>query len=332
MERSRRRGWFAAIPVLLAAATGLLLAHRSLDANRGLVPGERLPDAELFGPDGQPEHTREWVKRATLLVMFRSSCPACLAEQETLSQIAPMFPSLRIAFVAVDGVTPGKDTPFRVLLDPTGDFIRRARRFSVPALYWIDPSGIVRYARLGPLSAAGERATLQRLESLYCPGKASPVRSHSRAEERPAPAGEELILQTTPYDCGVAALGMILASHGVRVEYEELQRSLAAKSAGTTMQAIKDAAERRGLACSAWRLAPRDLDSIPLPALVLLQPAHFAVLDGCVPGGECSLRDPSRGRLSVARVRLVSRWGGETLLFRPPGGAADRWFPSPASN
>jgi hypothetical protein len=153
---------------------GVLVAHRAAYDYRGLVPGERVPDAFLSTPDGEAVDTRDWRGRPTFLVLQRSACPACGAQAETLRSLARYLPELRIVLLATDGQAREEQPPLLSVIDPTGGFLRRAQRVVVPASYWADADGTVRFARIGTLPPAAELALLRRLAARFGSSSAPP--------------------------------------------------------------------------------------------------------------------------------------------------------------
>ena len=142
--------------ILLAAATttvALLLSMllRLPDRFRGLEPGRSLPDFVLVSPEGELIHTRTWRGKPTLLVLFDPSCPSCLSELDNIEALAPTLPRLRVVALCV-GRPDQVEGRFVAYRDPTGALTRSARRFAVPALYWIGVDGRIEYARSGARS------------------------------------------------------------------------------------------------------------------------------------------------------------------------------------
>jgi ABC-type bacteriocin/lantibiotic exporter with double-glycine peptidase domain len=114
---------------------------------------------------------------------------------------------------------------------------------------------------------------------------------------------------------------MILRRFGVEASYEDVHRELGTPPSGASMLSLRELARRRGLACEGWRLTPAEIDTMPLPALVLLRRSHYAVVEDRAASGAIVLVDPSFGRLTLSRRKFVSLWTGETLLFAQPGAA-----------
>jgi ABC-type bacteriocin/lantibiotic exporter with double-glycine peptidase domain len=141
---------------------------------------------------------------------------------------------------------------------------------------------------------------------------------------------EGVVMQQHEWDCGVAALKMILDHHGIRTTYNDLlHRFETGPRTGVSMLTLKRLSESEGLRCAGWRLAAADLRGIPLPAILLLRRGHFVVLHSVSTAGEILLLDPARGRLRITARKLHSLWEGETLLFYSPGSIPDGfqyWF------
>ena len=138
-----------------------------------------------------------------------------------------------------------------------------------------------------------------------------------------------VFLQRTATDCGGAALKMIFDRLDIPMEYGPLLQRLHSGPQGTTMSSMKELAESAGLLCEGWRLGPDDLPGIPLPAVLLLRPRHFVVVETVRPPDGVLILDPLRGRLRVPLRRLLADWKGESLLFIKPGNRAGphgRWF------
>jgi peroxiredoxin len=149
------------VALLNAPLLLLFLAQRSLDC--GLRPGELLPEARLESLDEAPVETASWRGTPTLLVLFKPACPACQEEVRGLTAIAPQLPEVRIVLLSVNGEPLREGVPFQVLRDPGGAFVKRIGKLIVPALYWLDSSGRVRYTRTGLRPVASDLQLFRQL-------------------------------------------------------------------------------------------------------------------------------------------------------------------------
>lgn len=150
------------LAVVCAPVLVLIFGHRFAEGERGLAPGTSLPTAELATLEGRRVHTDSWRGRPTLLVLYHSTCHACERQIRSLIDVAADFPEVRVVLLSLDQASPGFDVPFEVLLDPTGQFVRKSRRFIVPTIYWIDMDGKVLHSRSGLRSPLEDKALMMR--------------------------------------------------------------------------------------------------------------------------------------------------------------------------
>jgi predicted double-glycine peptidase len=122
-------------------------------------------------------------------------------------------------------------------------------------------------------------------------------------------------LQRKRNDCGPASLKMIFDHVAIHAPLGELTEELALTRTGTSMLALKEAAERRGLHAEGWRLTTRGLVRVPSPAVLLIHGDHFVVMDSVSTDYQIFIRDPALGRLRMSLHRLARVWRGETLVF-----------------
>jgi len=94
---------------------------------------------------------------------------------------------------------------------------------------------------------------------------------HRKLSEARFLGREGVVWQRDAYDCGAAALQMVLMHFRIAADYDRLSLRLEVNSGGTSMLRIKHAAESHGLRCQGWRLTIRDLSDIPRPAILFLR-------------------------------------------------------------
>ncbi len=126
---------------------------------------------------------------------------------------------------------------------------------------------------------------------------------------------DNVIRQHTAYDCGVACLQMALREQGIITTLEELRRISGTTRAGTSLLGLKLAAEANGVTASAWRLVPRDLEKIPLPAIAFVEGDHFVLIEAIDRNGHIVVNDPARGKLRYRVQAFNKHWRGQVLLF-----------------
>ena len=124
-------------------------------------------------------------------------------------------------------------------------------------------------------------------------------------------------IQSGSSDCGIAALQMVLAAHGVMPASLDAARAAALHDDGTSLLQLQRLAEARGVHAEGWRLDLRGLAHSPLPAVVHLGD-HFAVVDRVLRDGRVVMRDPSLGRIRLSAEDFRDVWTGDALLFPRP--------------
>lgn len=129
-----------------------------------------------------------------------------------------------------------------------------------------------------------------------------------------APAPGEVVRQQRRSDCGPAALKMVLNHWGIQdVTLAELEIATGTGPDGTSLLALKKAAEERGVTSQGLRLPVHRLREIPLPAIAHVHGDHFVVIRST--GDELVIDDPSLGRLRMSSRVFARSWDGVVLSF-----------------
>ena len=122
------------------------------------------------------------------------------------------------------------------------------------------------------------------------------------------------IPQTTPTDCGVACLAMVLAFFGREARIEELRDVLGAGRDGASALSIVDGAAAYGILARGLRIEPRDLADVQTPAVIHWRMRHFVVLDRVDADG-ARIIDPACGPRIVTWEELHRSFTGIALVF-----------------
>lgn len=129
-----------------------------------------------------------------------------------------------------------------------------------------------------------------------------------------APAPGEVVRQQRRSDCGPAALKMVLDHWGIQdATLAELEIATGTGPDGTSLLALKRAAEERGVTSQGLRLPVQRLSEIPLPAIAHVHGDHFVVIRSI--GDELVIDDPSLGRLRMSPRVFARSWDGVVLSF-----------------
>jgi hypothetical protein len=159
----------------------LVLAQISLKKFEGLRKGDPMPLAVLHTVDDVPVETASWHGAPTLLVVIQPGCEACRSEIDTLAAIAPSFPELHVVLLSTETDIEEMTAPFPVYIDRDGSFLKQVRKLITPAIYWMDASGKVRYARAGQHSEDEEKRLFRTLlEETYESNALNELRHRTR--------------------------------------------------------------------------------------------------------------------------------------------------------
>jgi NHLM bacteriocin system ABC transporter peptidase/ATP-binding protein len=144
------------------------------------------------------------------------------------------------------------------------------------------------------------------------------------ADEAPAnfPKGDgrrvrtPTVLQLEATECGAAALGMVLASHGLWLTLEDLRVACGVSRDGSRAGNLLRVAAGHGMEARGFRTGLQPLRSMPMPAIVFVNLNHFLVLEG-FKGKRVFLNDPAGGRRVLTFEEFDRIYSGIVLTFVP---------------
>ncbi len=122
------------------------------------------------------------------------------------------------------------------------------------------------------------------------------------------------LYQIDEADCGAAALGMVCRHFGRRVSLNRIRELAHTSTDGTSLSAICRAAEELGLAARAVKVSLRNLDRMPVPAIVHWDGNHWVVLLDTTTA-KVRVADPALGVRWVPREEFERKWSGYAALF-----------------
>lgn len=125
-----------------------------------------------------------------------------------------------------------------------------------------------------------------------------------------------MVWQVDAADCGAACLAMICRYHGRRIGLARVRELARTGVEGTSLSALAEGAEELGLAAQRVKVSSRNLDSMPLPAILHWDGNHWVVLYD-VTGGRVRVADPELGHRRIDRDELDERWSGYAALLAP---------------
>ncbi len=137
----------------------------------------------------------------------------------------------------------------------------------------------------------------------------------------------EVIRQVGEYDCGPAALAMVLRDHGQLVEPAAMAAAWGFSDREISFADMIRVADSFGLHATPWILSWSDFLNAPKPVIARIDSKHFVVVDDVSDAGVV-VRDPAIGVLRYSKSAFLRAWKGESLIFAStvragfaPGGA-----------
>jgi HlyB family type I secretion system ABC transporter len=124
----------------------------------------------------------------------------------------------------------------------------------------------------------------------------------------------EHIQQIDEMDCGAASLGMVCRHFGRKVSLARIRQLCHTATDGTSLKALVRAASELGLAARALKVSLRNLQMMPVPAIVHWEGNHWIVLYD-VDEAFVRVADPALGLRKIPRREFEANWTGYTALF-----------------
>ncbi|HEO71933.1 MAG TPA: peptidase domain-containing ABC transporter, partial [Candidatus Hydrogenedentes bacterium] len=122
------------------------------------------------------------------------------------------------------------------------------------------------------------------------------------------------VRQIDEMDCGAASLAMVCRHFGRRVSLARIRQLAHTAYDGTSLHSIVSAATELGLAARGVKVAPEDLDHMPLPAIIHWEGNHWMVLVD-VRRRHVRIADPASGIRWLPRKQCLADWSGYAALF-----------------
>ena len=156
----------------------------------------------------------------------------------------------------------------------------------------------------------GEEETEERTQSGYGPFAEGGYFRKKAGRIRRFP----MVHQIDEMDCGAAALAMVCRHYGRAVSLARIRQLVHTSLDGTSLRGLCAAAMELGLAARSVKASPRNLDQMPVPAIVHWEGNHWVVLYD-VTETHCRVADPAIGLRRFSRAEFEKRWSGYAALF-----------------
>jgi hypothetical protein len=137
---------------------------------------------------------------------------------------------------------------------------------------------------------------------------------------------ENVVIQTTEYTCGAAALATLINSYlgGTTTETEVLKLANPEPERGLNLLQLKRVAEAKGYKAVGYRMNIKHLQNLNHPVLLFVKfeenKKHFTIFKG-IRGNRVFLADPSQGNIRMSIDKFLTIWNGITLVVKPKDGS-----------
>jgi ABC-type bacteriocin/lantibiotic exporter with double-glycine peptidase domain len=139
---------------------------------------------------------------------------------------------------------------------------------------------------------------------------ASILVAKTNSSDNPILSQENVVLQTSHTDCGVAAAKNVLVAFNKNPTAVDTLLKLSDN--GVTLLDLKTALSKQGLHCIGYKTTLRDLAQLPLPAIAHINDNHFVVIE-TIGEKDLTVINPSVGRLRYRASAFEEKWDGIAL-------------------
>ena len=126
-----------------------------------------------------------------------------------------------------------------------------------------------------------------------------------------------IVMQSTDYSCGPAALATVLQNMGFNSTEQELMVLAGTDTSGTTMHGLAQAAQSKGLSATGMKLSVDELRPNNIVHIILDGEGHYSVVRE-ITNESVRLADPSLGNIVMSREKFNEIYTGNALVITNP--------------
>jgi uncharacterized protein len=126
-----------------------------------------------------------------------------------------------------------------------------------------------------------------------------------------------IVMQSTNYNCGPAALATVLNNLGINATEQELATLAGTDQSGTTMYGLVQAAQSKGVNVTGMKLSVNKLKQNDIVFLNIGRNTHYSVITS-VTANRVKLEDPILGNIVVSKKIFARIYSGKALVIIDP--------------
>ena len=126
-----------------------------------------------------------------------------------------------------------------------------------------------------------------------------------------------IVMQSTDFNCGPAALATVLNNMGINTTEQELATLAGTDESGTTMYGLAEAAKAKGLNAVGMKLSIEELKKNNIVYVTIDGGPHYSVLKEVTDTGVL-LADPSLGNIEMSKEEFAGVYSGNVLVITDP--------------
>ena len=130
-----------------------------------------------------------------------------------------------------------------------------------------------------------------------------------------------IIMQSTDFNCGPAALATVLGNFEINTTEQELATLAGTDESGTTMYGLAEAAKAKGLNAVGMKLLVDDLKPNNIVFLTIDDGPHYSVVRE-ITADKVLLADPSLGNIEMSKEKFSEVYSGNALVITDPNTSA----------
>lgn len=127
---------------------------------------------------------------------------------------------------------------------------------------------------------------------------------------------DEIVMQSTSYNCGPAALATVLNTLGINCSEHEIAKMAGTDETGTTMYGLMKAAIKKGLNARGMRINMEKLGSKNIVFLNIDGKCHYSVINQ-ITDFSVILSDPALGKIEITKKYFLKIYTGNALVIFP---------------